>query len=117
MLLLPFAPNGLIALKTRSIHRQPSRGIAPEPGSVASAEDSHGSEVLLWISYDGGKTFSGPIIASGDIKQSRLSWGCIVIEDVARTEEPQTTRLCLVWQGGFFQGYTDIYFREITIKQ
>lgn len=115
VLLLPFHSDGLIALKTRSINIQPTKSASDVGADANQVEESHGSEVLMWTSLDGGKTFEGPLKASGDIKQSQLSWGSIVVEDTGVENQVPIVKLYLVWQGGFFQGYSDVHFRELTI--
>ena len=114
VVLLPFRNDCLLVLKTRDINtRNRQRPDSSHmPGNEISGEDNT-SEVLLWVSRDGGRSFEGPTVASHDIKHSKAAWGSIVIE--GSEEERDSVALYFVWTAGSLFEYSDVYFRTLRI--
>ena len=114
VVLLPFRNDCLLVLKTRDINtRNRQRPDSSHmPGNEISGEDNT-SEVLLWVSRDGGRSFEGPTVASHDIKHSKAAWGSIVIE--ISEEERDSVALYFVWTAGSPFEYSDVYFRTLRI--
>jgi len=116
VLLLPFGSDGLIALKTRNIHRQPQRRSGTSSDTdESSIEESHDSEVIMWVSSNGGRNFGESITASSDARNSGLSWGSTIVQETNASTGEQLSSLFLVYEAGTFLGNKDIYFRKITL--